>query len=398
MSLKQRVIFRKLEQRKNALADNAIKFEEFLKRKEFVEAEIESAETDEEIAAAEKEIDELEDEKEQLEKEKTELEDKIEGLQTELDEVERKKPKLKEGKREMGQEKEQRAGINEYVRSKSLPHHREQFTSIEGGALIPEQLMPLQKEKVDEYDLTKYVHVIPVNRPSGSYPVISKSGGKFVTVEELKKNPELAVPKFTDVDYKVATYRGYIPVSQEAIDDAEYDVTGIIAEDIKDQELNTKNEQIAEIFKTATPKPVQGLDGIITLFNTGFKRVYNVKAFVTSSLYNELDLMKDENGRYLLQDDITVASGKRLKGKEVVVLDDDVLGDKVGDLKGFIGDSYEFVKLFDRKRASVKWVDHDIYGQLLAGFVRFQTKAVDTDAGYYITFTPDAEDEGNETP
>ncbi|PFZ77637.1 phage major capsid protein, partial [Bacillus pseudomycoides] len=83
---------------------------------------------------------------------------------------------------------------------------------------------------------------------------------------------------------------------------------------------------IAAIFKSATAKPVTGLDGIVTLFNTGFKNVYNVKAYVSSSLFNALDLLKDKNGRFLLQDDITLASGKRIKGKEVVVLDDDIIG------------------------------------------------------------------------
>src|SRR5699024_6726665 len=192
------------------------------------------------------------------------------------------------------------------------------------------------------------------------------------------------------------TYRGYIPISQEAIDDADYDVVGLIADDIKDQEKNTKNDQIAEIWKSAPAKDVTGLDGLVTMFNKDFKQVYNVKAFVSASLYNELDLLKDKEGRYLLQDDITVASGKRIKGKEIVVLDDDVIGAKEGDLVGFIGDAYEFTTLFDRKQSSVKWVDHNIYGQLLAGFVRFDIQKVDESAGYYITFTPDEEVE--ETP
>src|SRR6185312_2314552 len=135
-----------------------------------------------------------------------------------------------------------------------------------------------------------------------------------------------------------------------------------IAEDIRDQERNTKNEQIAAIFKTAPAKAVSGLDGIVTMFNKDFKKVYNTKAVVSSSLFNELDLLKDKNGRYLLEDDITVPSGKRIKGKEVIVLDDDVIGAADGDLVGFFGDAYEFATLFDRKQASVKWVDNNISG------------------------------------
>lgn len=209
----------------------------------------------------------------------------------------------------------------------------------------------------------------------------------MIAVAELAKNPELAKPTFVEVNYDIETYRGYIPVSQEAIDDADYDVAGLIAEDIRDQDLNTKNAQIAAIFKSAAPKAVTGLDGIVTLLNTGFKQVYTVKFYVSSSLFNELDLLKDGNGRYLLQDDITVASGKRIKGREVVVLDDDMIGNAEGDLVGFVGDAKEFCTLFNRKQASVKWTDNDIYGQLLAGFVRFDVEKVDDQAGYYITYT-----------
>lgn len=209
----------------------------------------------------------------------------------------------------------------------------------------------------------------------------------MTSVVELASNPELAKPTFTEVSYDIETYRGYIAVSQEAIDDADYDLTGLIVDDIADQDLNTKNAKIASIFKTATAKAVSGLDGIVTLLNTGFKNVYGIKFYVSSSLFNALDLLKDKNGRYLLQDDITVQSGKRIKGREVIVLDDDVIGAKAGDLVGFVGDAKEFCTLFNRKQASVKWVDNEIYGQLLAGYVRFDAKKVDDEAGYYITYT-----------
>lgn len=279
-----------------------------------------------------------------------------------------------------------REAIDAYVRRKDQT--RAGFTSVEGGALIPEELLAPKKELVDTVDLTKYIRTVTVNHGSGKYPVIHKSNGKMLSVAELEQNPELAKPTFTEVDYDIEAYRGYIPVSQEAIEDADYDIAGLITEDIRDQDLNTKNEKIAAIFKTAAPKEIVGLDGIITLLNTELKQVYGNKLYISSSLFNELDLLKDKTGHYLLQDDITVASGKRVKSKEVVVLDDDMIGTKSGDLVGFVGDAYEFCTLFNRKQASVKWVENAVYGQVLAGYVRFDVKKVDEKAGYYITYAP----------
>ena len=387
--LKQLMLQRKIDKAKEELTELRNKDEVFKTRSEELETAINEAETEEEITTVESEVEKLEEEKNEHDEVKQKLEDELAKLEKELEELNENAPKPKEGERVMPKKNETRNAIDEFIRTKGAVQNRDQFTTVEGGALIPEELLPVAKEKVDELDLTKYVRKVKVNRGSGKYPVISKSGGRFVSVAELEENPELAIPTFVEVNYDIETYRGYIPVSQEAIDDADYDVVGLIAEDIKDQDKNTKNDQIAAAFKTATPKTVTGLDGLIEMFNKDFKRVYNVKAFVSASLYNELDLLKDNEGRYLLQDDITVESGKRIKGKEIVVLDDDVIGEKEGDLVGFIGDAHEFATLFDRKQASVKWVDHNIYGQLLAGFVRFDIQKVDEAAGYYITFVPE---------
>ena len=56
-------------------------------------------------------------------------------------------------------------------------------------------------------------------------------------------------------------------------------------------------------------------------------------------------------------------------------------------MKFFIGDIAEFVGLFDRSQVSVKWVNNDIYGQLLGLFIRLDVKKVDEAAGFFGTYT-----------
>lgn len=393
----------KLNFKRSALQTIEERLNGLLAKRSEIEATIEVTENEEDLVSIEESIKANDEEIAAVEQEKSTLDQVIKDLEAELERSNKNIPAARSqtgGKETMDQEKmtETRSAINEYVRSKGALQERAGFTSVEGGALIPEVLLAPVKAIQDVVDLTKYVNVVSVNGPSGKYPVISKSGSKMYSVDELEKNPELAKPTITQVAFDVKTFRGYIPVSQEVIDDADYDITGLIAEEIRDQERNTKNHAISELFKAATAKDVKGLDGIITLLNTGFKTAYNVKVYVSTSLFNELDLLKDKNGRYLLQDDITVASGKRIKGREIVVLDDTIIG-VAGELKGFVGDAKEFVTLFDRKRASVKWIDNNVYGQMLAGFVRFGAEKVDPEAGYYITFTPDPKDNtGAATP
>ena len=385
--LKQMVILRKLEQKRDDISRLEEETKELEEKKAKLEDAVREAETDEEFAVVEGENDTIEAKKAELEEKKTKLLEEIEALETELAELEEQAPTDNNERGKRGDKMKFREGIAGYIRSKG--QERAGFTSVEGGALIPEELLSAHEVPQDEIDLSKLVNVADVKSGAGKYPIIKKSGKKMASTAELAANPELSKPVITEVNYDIETYRGYIPVSQEVIDDAEYDVTRMIADEITDQELNTKNFAIATILKTATAKSATGLDGLKSVFNVDIKKVYTAKAILSASLYNELDTTKDLNGRYLLQDDVTVESGKKLFGKEVVVLDDDMIGTAEGDLVGFIGDPKAFATLFDRKRSSVKWVDNDVYGQLLAGYVRFDVKATDTDAGFYVTYTPE---------
>ena len=383
------IIGAKLNLKRSSLKTIETEITELNKRSEEVLKAIDSAETEEDLNAVETSAEEIQAELSTKLEEKSKLDEEIAALETELEQLNEKEPQPEGSERTMKKDNiEVREGIKQYVRTKG--QERAGFTSIEGGVLIPEELLTPQKVLEDVVDLAKLVNVAKVNSGAGKYPVIKKSGSTMVSVAELVANPELAKPTITEVPYDIETYRGYIPVSQEVIDDADYDVAGLIAEEIADQELNTKNSAIATVLKSATAKAVTGFDGLKAVFNVDLKRVYTPKAVLSASLFNELDTTKDGNGRYLLQDDVTVASGKKLFGHEVVVLDDDVIGTLAGDLVGFIGDPKAFCTLFDRNRASVKWVDNDIYGQLLAGFVRFDVAEVDAEAGFYITYTPEA--------
>lgn len=393
MAIKQIMLAKKIESKRSLLTTVETDLDQIKQRSVDVERAIEEAATDEEIEAVEKTVEEIEQELADKEAEKEKIEQEIADLQAELDEANENEPKAdveRGGKKDMKKRSKEelaeiRSGINKFVHSKGAV--REGFTSVEGEALVPEELLTPEKTPEDAVDLRKYVKVIPVNSASGKYPVISKSGSKMHTVAELEANPKLANPTIIPVNYDIETRRGYIPLSQEIIDDADYDVTGLISDEIEDQSLNTSNADIAAVLKTAPKKDVVGVDGLKSLINKGIKKVYAVRFIVSSSLFDILDQLKDKNGRYLLQDSITAESGKKLLGKDIVVLDDDMIGEKDGDAVGFVGDSVAFAKFFDRKKVSLAWVDNQIYGKLLAGVIRYDVKAADTKAGYYISFT-----------
>lgn len=233
-------------------------------------------------------------------------------------------------------------------------------------------------------DLKQFTTVHKASKGEGSYPILKKATSKMASVEELEKNPKLAKPEFTSVDWKVKTYRGAIPLSQEAIDDADVDLLAIVAEAANQIKVNTTNDAIATVLKDFEAKSAANLDEIKHILNKDLDPAYNVSFVVSQSFYQKLDTLKDNNGRYLLQDSITSASGKSFLGHPVFVVSDATLGAD-GEAKAFVGDIQRAVLFADRQELGLRWTDNEIYGQYLQAVVRFDVKKADAKAGYFVT-------------
>ncbi|MDW4439419.1 phage major capsid protein [Staphylococcus saprophyticus] len=317
------------------------------------------------------------------------------------EELEEEKKKKLGGKRSMARQilenkenkfSEEAEAFLKYVQSKGA--QRDNVTSVEAQPIIPEDIKYQPEELPETFvDLKKFVNVQPVTTASGSHPILNPAQETMVSVEELAKNPELASPKFTDIDYKVKTYRGQIPVSQEALDDSEANLANIIAKNNARQAVNTTNKYIADVMKSFEPVDTANLDDIKAIINVDIDPAYNLSLVVSQSFYQALDTLKDKNGQYLLKQDITSPTGTVLFGRPVFIIKDELFGAK-GDKKAFIGDLNYAVFFADRKQASVKWVENEIYGQILAAYMRFDVKKGVEEAGRFITYTGTAGDLG----
>ena len=372
--------------RMRAKATKVVELEESiedLNNRSALEAEkLERAETEEEVSAVEESLEELKTELAAKEAEKAELEKEIEELQKQIDEQNSKSPGA--GERGGKQKMEKREAVVAYVRS--MGEKREGVKTTDVGAIIPKEVLQPQKEPERQNPLLNLVHVVKVSSGSGSYPVIKKSKRKMVEVGELEENPELGKSKINEVDYKIKTYRGELPLSREAIDDAQYNLIEIMQDDIQDQDEQTKLAIVADILKTATVVNAAGYDGLKDILNVKISSVYKKSLVVTDSMFNALDKVKDKEGRYMLQPDITSPTGYSFSGKTIYPVDDELLGSE-GDMKYFIGDVEYFLTLFDRMQLSVQWEDNHRFGKNLASYLRFDVKKTDEDAGVFGTYT-----------
>ena len=377
--------------RMRAKASKVVELEEAiteLNERSAIEAEkLDRAETEEEVSTVEKSLEDIQKELEEKQAEKAKLEEEIEELQKQVDEQNRKAPTYPDGEQRGGKKLEQRDAIAKYIRTGQTRDITGLKTTDSGSAaLIPTEVLKPHFVNKTRNPLLDLVERVKVNSGSGKYPVIKKTDGVMISTDELKSNPELGKPAISEIDYSIKTYRGYIPVSQEMIDDADYDIMAIVEDEVINQGENTELSLVTAVLKTATQADAAGFDGIKDIYNKKLKSIYKASIVVTKSMFAALDKVKDKDGRYMLQTDVASPTGYSFGGKTIYKVDDTVFGNE-GDMKFFIGDVTEFVKEFDRSQVSVKWVNNDIYGQLLGLFIRLDMKKVDEEAGFFGTYT-----------
>ena len=259
-------------------------------------------------------------------------------------------------------------------------------TTGSNGVALPHAILQAIEKPANTNELVGLANHISVNAPAGTLPVMSATDTTLATAEELAENPHLAKMALSGVDYKLKTYRGAIPVSQELLDDADSNVQieqliGDYATQIHD---NTVNADIASALKTATASTVTSFDDFKKAYNDTYKYSNRV-VVISKSGYDALDTLKDNEGRYLLQDDIASATGKAILGAPVYVVEDTRLGAKDGDQVAFVGSVHSFVTVADFKDLRVKWTDDYVYGEQLQLIVREDTIVADPDAGKFLT-------------
>lgn len=272
-----------------------------------------------------------------------------------------------------------------------------------GFVVIPEEIVTdILKLKEVEFNLDQYVTVKKVENGSGKYPVVRQSQvAALPEVEELAENPELAVKPFFQLAYDIKTHRGYFRISREAIEDSKVDVLGELKQWMARTIAATRNQAIINVIKNGGPgedgentkiasEVVTGatsketIDGLKDAINKHIIPNYehNV-AIVSQTGFNTLDKLADKEDRYLIQPDIKETSAKRLLGAKVVVLPDEMLGEK-GSNTLIFGNLKDAITLFDRSQYQAAWTDYMHFGECLMVAVRQDVRLLDHKAAVVI--------------
>lgn len=237
----------------------------------------------------------------------------------------------------------------------------------DGGYTVPEDIQTtiniLREAKAS---LTDYVRVEPVTTKSGSR--VFKSRTQLTGFKKVGENTAIGKkdgPKFTKVDYDIAKYAGYLPVTNELLADSDQAITNTITEWIADESRVTRNNLILDVVKAHEKTAITDLDGIKQILNVKLGAAFKPTSaiYTNDDGFNWLDTLKDDNGRYLLVPVPNQPGAVQLNiGGVVVPVINIPNADMPSDTKTtagstiipfIIGDLTEGIIFFDRQQYSV---------------------------------------------
>lgn len=272
----------------------------------------------------------------------------------------------------------------------------------DGGFTVPQDIRTdIEMLRRSDDDLEQYVNVEKVSTLSGSR-VMEKDADStpWDDVDEDNEFQEVATPKLVQIKYKIKKKGGIMKVTRELLQDTAENIMAFLNKWIAKKSRATRNAAIlaklAEITE-GKEKALTGFDDLKKIFNVTLDPAIAQSAIVITnqSGFNWLDTLKDSEGRYIMQPDVTDKTVNRLFGiypvKKVsnkVLKNEEVkTSETVTAYKYplYIGDTKEAITLFDREKISVELSTEagDLWAKDLTGIKvrdRFDVQAFDEEA------------------
>ena len=279
---------------------------------------------------------------------------------------------------------------------KSHGEVRSGLTTAGAQAVIPNEVVaPVFEGANAKQNLAEMATVKQVSTGSGKYPISISNPTKFLaTKEELAAIPDVDA-SVNDVPFEAKTYAGKIYLSNELVDDSAIDIKQEVQSQLQQLVLNTDNHNVIALLQTLTSESADGVDGLKKIKNTEIDPAVlgsDGSVVVTNQDgYNYLDTLKDNEGRYLLTEDVAAVSGKALFGLPVMVVSNAVLPDVSGQFPVFMGNLPQAIAVFRRNNITTNWEQFDSYSQGLAVIYRGDYEFIDKNAMKYAllgTATP----------
>ena len=253
---------------------------------------------------------------------------------------------------ELKQEELEERAFAAYIRGEILEERAGEMTMTDNGAVIPMTIANRIVKKVEDicpiYKMATRYNV----KGTLSIPYYAADGTtiKMAYAEEFKSLTSTS-GKFTSIELAGYLAGALSKVSKSLANNSQFDIVSFV--------VNEMSDSIARFIESellhGTDAKVEGLNGVtlsveaaaasvvtmdeIIMLKDKIKDAFQAKAvfIMNSATRTALRLLKDGNGRYLMQDDITSPFGTTLLGKPVYV-SDQMEGMEAGKVAIYYGD------------------------------------------------------------
>lgn len=249
----------------------------------------------------------------------------------------------------------------------------------DGGYTVPEDI----QTRVNEYRDAKKSLIdlvdkenVTTNKGSRTYKKRSQQTG-FEKVGEGGKIKGKSTPQFERLNYEIEKYAGYLPVTNELLEDSDANIANTLIVWLGDESRVTRNKIIISVAKTQSKQSIASLDDIKKILNVVLGQAFKPtsKVITNDDGLQWLDTLKNEKGEYLLQPSPANPMQMRLcAGATIVPVEvypnDDLASDMETSghrkIPFIIGDLKEGIKFFDRNLMSIAQSTTAAIGELNA--------------------------------
>ena len=356
------------------------------------------------LAKAKEILDEIDKLQEEYEVEKRLFENEKESAKLSEEDV----AKIEKNIAEKKEDKEEKDSVQKFAKQiRNIAKGLNEGTPADGGYTVPEDISTMVEErreaKASLIDLVS-VETVTTNKGSRTFKKRSQQTG-FTKVGEGGKITSTSTPKFERMDYVISKYAGYLPITNELLEDTDANIVNIIVEWLGDESRVTRNKIILDLIKTQDEVELDGLDDIKKVLNVTLGSAFKSTSVIVTNDdgLQYLDTLKDNDGKYLLQPnpvnpmEMRLAAGATTVPVKVIPNAD--LATTSNKIPFIIGDLKEGIRFFDRKQLTINTSNVAAIGDLNAfeedltlfrGIEREDCKIRDEEAfvNGYISTTP----------
>lgn len=323
------------------------------------------------LAKAKEILDEIDKLQEEYEVEKRLFENEKESAKLNEEDV----AKIEKNIAKKKEDKEEEDSVQKFAKQiRNIAKGLNEGTPADGGYTVPEDISTMVEErrvaKASLIDLVS-VETVTTNKGSRTFKKRSQQTG-FTKVGEGGKITSTSTPQFERMDYAISKYAGYLPITNELLEDTDANIVNIIVEWLGDESRVTRNKIILDLIKTQDEVELDGLDDIKKVLNVTLGSAFKSTSVIVTNDdgLQYLDTLKDNDGKYLLQPNPANPMEMRLSAGAttvpVRVIPNADLATSSNKIPFIIGDLKEGIRFFDRKQLTINTSNVAAIGELNA--------------------------------